>query len=56
MPVHGAFAAHGIPPAQDHLAFVPRALLAIVANALGTLAVVVVAAAVAPPRGRSGTR
>ena len=43
MPVHGAFAAHGIPPAQDHLAFVPARLLAIVANALGTLAVVVIA-------------
>ena len=43
MPVHGAFAAHGIPPAQDHLAFVPGRLLAIVANALGTLAVVGVA-------------
>ena len=44
MPVHGAFAAHGIPPAQDHLAFAPARLLAIAANALGTLAVVVVAA------------
>jgi hypothetical protein len=43
MPVHGAFAVHGIPPAQDHLAFVPARLLAIVANALGTLAVVAVA-------------
>jgi hypothetical protein len=44
MPVHGAFAAHGIPPAQDHLGLVPARLLAIVANTLGTLAVVVVAA------------
>src|SRR2546421_9428545 len=43
VPVHGAFAAHGIPPAQDHLAFLPARLLAIVANAAGTLAVVVVA-------------
>lgn len=43
MPVHGAFAAHGIPPAQDHLDFLPGRLLAIVANALGTLAVVGVA-------------
>jgi hypothetical protein len=43
MPVHGAFAAHGIPPAQDHLAFLPGRLLAILANALGTLAVVGVA-------------
>jgi hypothetical protein len=43
MPVHGAFAAHGIPAAQDHLAFLPARLLAILANAIGTLAVVVVA-------------
>ena len=43
VPIHGAFAAHGIPAAQDHLAFVPARLLAIVANILGTLAVVVVA-------------
>ncbi len=40
MPVHGSFAAHGIPPAQDHLAFLPARLLAIVANVLGTLVVV----------------
>jgi hypothetical protein len=44
VPVHGAFAAqHGIPAAQDHLAFLPARLLAILANALGTLAVVAVA-------------
>ena len=43
LPLHGTFAAHGIPPAQDHLAFVPGRLLAIVANVLGTLAVVAVA-------------
>jgi hypothetical protein len=43
VPVHGAFAAHGIPAAQDHLAFLPARLLAIVANVVGTLAVVVVA-------------
>jgi hypothetical protein len=43
VPVHGAFGAHGIPAAQDHLAFVPARLLAIVANIAGTLAVVVVA-------------
>jgi hypothetical protein len=43
VPVHGEFAAHGIPAAQDHLAFVPARLLAIVANIAGTLAVVVVA-------------
>jgi hypothetical protein len=43
VPIHGAFAAHGIPAAQDHLAFLPARLLAIVANIVGTLAVVVVA-------------
>jgi len=43
VPVHGTFAAHGIPAAQDHLAFLPARLLAIVANILGTLAVVIVA-------------
>jgi hypothetical protein len=43
VPVHGAFAAHGIPAAQDHLAFLPARLLAILANSVGTLAVVWVA-------------
>lgn len=43
MPVHGAFAAHGIPPAQDHLALAPARILAVAANVLGTAAVVVVA-------------
>jgi len=43
VPVHGEFAAHGIPAAQDHLAFLPARLVAILANILGTLAVVVVA-------------
>jgi hypothetical protein len=43
VPVHGTFAAHGIPQAQDHLAFVPARLMAIVANVGGTLAIVVVA-------------
>jgi hypothetical protein len=43
VPVHGAFTAHGIPAAQDHLTFLPARLLAIVANIIGTLAVVVVA-------------
>src|SRR6516225_10228542 len=43
VPVHGTFAAHGIPAAQDHLSFLPARLLAIVANVAGTLAVVVVA-------------
>jgi hypothetical protein len=45
MPVHGTFALHGIPPAQEHLAFVPARLLAILANTLGTIAVVSVALA-----------
>jgi hypothetical protein len=45
VPVHGTFAANGIPAAQDHLDFFPARLMAIVANSLGTLAVVVVAAA-----------
>jgi hypothetical protein len=43
MPVHGTFAAHGIPHAADHLPFLPPRLLAILANALGTLAVVAIA-------------
>jgi dipeptide/tripeptide permease len=43
MPVHGLFATHGLPPAQDHLSFVPARLLAILANSLGTLAVVAIA-------------
>ena len=43
VPVHGAFAAHGIPVVQDHLDFLPARLLAIAANVAGTLAVVVVA-------------
>lgn len=43
VPVHGTFAAHGIPAAQDHLDFIPARLLAVVANIAGTLAVVVVA-------------
>ena len=43
MPIHGQFAAHGLPPAQDHVAFVPARLLAILANSLGTLAVVGIA-------------
>jgi hypothetical protein len=43
MPIHGHFDPHGIPPAQDHLDFLPARLLAIAANALGTVAVVGVA-------------
>jgi hypothetical protein len=44
VPVHHAFGS-GIPAAQDHLAFVPARLVAIVANIAGTLAVVGVAIA-----------
>lgn len=43
MPVHGTFAGHGIPAAQEHLAFLPARLLAILANSIGTLAVLAVA-------------
>jgi hypothetical protein len=43
VPVHDVFAAHGIPAAQHHLAFLPARLLAILANGLGTVAVVAVA-------------
>ena len=43
MHLHGAFEPHGIPPAQDHLDLLPGRLLAILANALGTVAVVAVA-------------
>src|SRR3954451_10760168 len=39
MPIHGTFGADAIPSAQDHLAFLPARLLAILANSLGTLAV-----------------
>ena len=45
VPVHGTFGGDAIPAAQDHLAFAPARLVAVVANSLGTLAVVVVAAA-----------
>jgi hypothetical protein len=43
VPLHGHFTGDGIPAAQDHLAFFPARFLAIVANTLGALAVVVVA-------------
>ena len=43
MPIHGHFEPHGIPPAQDHLDLFPARILAIAANALGTVAVVAVA-------------
>jgi hypothetical protein len=45
VPVHGAFAASDIPAAQDHLEFVPARLVAVVGNSLGTVAVLLVAAA-----------
>jgi hypothetical protein len=45
VPVHGAFSGREIPAAQDHLDFVPARLVAVLANSLGTAAVVVVAAA-----------
>ena len=44
VPVHGSFGS-GIPAAQDHLDFVPARLVALIGNSLGTIAVVVVAAA-----------
>jgi hypothetical protein len=44
VPVHGSFAGSGIPAAQDHLEFVPARLVAVIANSLGTAAVVLVAA------------
>ena len=43
MPLHGAFAGNAIPEAQAHLALFPARVAAIVANSLGTLAVVGVA-------------
>ena len=45
VPVHGSFAGDAIPAAQDHLDFMPARLVAVLANSLGTAAVVVVAVA-----------
>jgi hypothetical protein len=45
VPVHGAFSGNGIPAAQDHLDFLPARLVAVIGNSLGTVAVVLVAAA-----------
>jgi len=42
MRVHGTFS-HSIPAAQDHLSFFPARFVAVVANSVGTLAVVGVA-------------
>jgi hypothetical protein len=44
VPVHGTFAGDAIPAAQDHLDFLPARLVAVLANSLGTAAVVLVAA------------
>jgi hypothetical protein len=43
VPVMGSFSGSGIPPAQDHLDFVPARMLAIFGNSLGTLAAALVA-------------
>ena len=43
VPVHGVFVGTSIPTAQAHLDFLPARVLAVVANTLGTVAVVVVA-------------
>lgn len=45
VPVHGTFAGDAIPAAQDQLDFFPARLVAVLANSVGTAAVVVVAAA-----------
>ncbi len=45
VPVHGTFAGDAIPAAQDHLDFVPARVVAVLANSIGTAAVVLVAAA-----------
>jgi hypothetical protein len=45
VPLHGTFAGDAIPAAQDHLDVVPARLVAVLANSVGTAAVVVVAAA-----------
>ena len=45
VPLHGVFAGTSIPAAQDHFAFVPARLLAVLANSLGSLAAVSVALA-----------
>jgi len=43
VPVHGTFAGDAIPAAQDHLDFFPARLVAVLANSVGTAAVVVFA-------------
>jgi hypothetical protein len=43
VPLHGELSGTEIPDTADHLAFVPARLVAVVGNALGTLAVVAVA-------------
>ena len=44
-PLHGAIAGMSIPAAQDHFAFFPARLVAVVGNSVGTAAVVAVAIA-----------
>jgi hypothetical protein len=53
MPVHGTFASTAVPHAQDHIDALPR-VIAIAASSLGTLAVLVVAAATLRSRPRQG--
>jgi hypothetical protein len=43
VPVHGSFAGTAVPAAQDHLAFVPARLLAVLGNSLGVLSALAVA-------------
>jgi hypothetical protein len=45
VPLHGPFSGDAIPAAQDHLHFAPARLVAVLANSVGTAAVVVVALA-----------
>lgn len=53
MPVHGTFGSTAVPRAQDHIDALPR-VIAIAASSLGTLAVLVVAAATLRGRPRQG--
>ena len=50
MPLHGSLSGDELPKAQDVLAFWPARFVAILANSLGTLAVVVVALVTLPRR------
>ena len=55
VPVTGAFSGSGIPPAQDHLDFVPARLLAILGNGVGTLAAVAATGSALVGLGEAGT-